>query len=218
MGGVHMRRSQEPLLFLVAVLGSLIVMTGLSVKWQIAGIVATFITLFLIIFFRGWDYLFSEKGHPKPLKAWFTEEGFSDPYAKIENPKIPMGKSELWYIVGPRITTEFEVINIRFVDSDRKASVLDVEFHQPIGFPKINKKREDGKGGIGVVLRQPYQRIPPDEYLRMKLIVEGHKAGEDYISFRAPIGKRKTARIAYSPRLKVTIEKPSPGTEGPQSQ
>ena len=213
-----MKRPQESLLFLVAILGSLISMTELGVKWQIAGIMVTIITLFIIIFFRVWDYLFSEKGHPRPLKTWFTEEGFSVPYVKIKNPKIPIGKSELWYVVGPRIATEFEVINIRFVDPDRKASVGNVDFDRPVDFPKLRKRELDGKGGMDIIFRRPYRMIPPRQYLRIKLTVEGHKAGEDYVNFRAPIGRGRMARFIYGKPQKVIIELPISDTEDSQNE
>lgn len=212
-----MRRFRETIMVLIIICATLVVMIELNIKLQIAALVVAVLTLFLIVGFRIWDWIYSEKG-PKPLKAWFTKENFSEPYFKIKNPKIPIGKSELWYIVGPRIATEFEVINIRFVDLDRKASVLNVEFDKPIDFPKIKKREDDKKGGIEIVLSRPYRMIPPRQYLRMKLTVEGHRAGEDYINFRAPIGKGRSAKFAYASPQKVIIEKPISETEDYQHQ
>lgn len=156
----------------------------------------------------------SRKGYPNPLEAWFVQKNFEDVFSKNRVPNIPIGKSELWYVVKPNIDMEFKTVNIRFVEPeiDRKGIVINAEFFQPFGFPGVKEIKPDKKGGIFIELNEIYSRKPPEQHLKIKLTVEAHQAGDSHVNFRDEV----TTLRAIPKR--IIIQPTRSETAGPRHQ
>lgn len=204
------RRQQHPADLAYLVIAGFVMFNWLfSEKTAIELIVEGIIVgIFVIVLGRISVWLFPNRRHLRPLRAWFYGENF-EIEQRSKSATMPVGEKTLWFVVGPRIATKFDLFNLRFVkwsaffnearnwgwgdDNDEHVSIVDVELHPTMGFPGVKCIDSDKFGGKIVVLNEPFLRTNGD-YLNIILKVKTHKPWSGHLSFRAVIGTEENAR------------------------